>query len=296
MALATKQPLPQKQRLQRVWKTPTARTVWLWLVPTLLICAIISGIYYYTLKMQQTLDPSVDPLRLFGIVAFALVLTVSSYTLRRRFIRQLPGSVQGWLWVHTWFGIAAIIIALLHSNFANLYPTFYFAPSILTDSAGGMSALYGLLLLVVTGVIGRVLDMWQARAIAHEANRNGVGIMQSVQDRLHEIDLAVGRLSAGKSAEFQHYCAQVLRSPMPLREMPPALPAQEQADFKQAWDALAMYTQLARSLRRQKQAHALIRGWRYVHITIACAAFAAITFHSGSELIKLALQLLGKPA
>ena len=159
MALATK-PSSSQERVQRIWKTPTARTVWLWLATTLFLCAILFGIYFYTLKTQQYPSPYTDPLRLFGIVSFALVLIVASYTLRRRFMRQLGGSVQSWLWVHTWFGIAAILIALWHSNFLNIYPYFYFSLSTLTEGLAGMSALYSLLLLVITGIIGRYQTMW----------------------------------------------------------------------------------------------------------------------------------------
>jgi hypothetical protein len=296
MALATKQSSPQKQRVQRVWKTPTPRTAWLWFALALLMCAILFGIYYYTLKTQQYPGPYYDPLRLFGIISFALVLIVAAYTLRRRFIRQLRGSVQSWLWVHTWFGIAAIIIALLHSNFMNIYPYFSFALATLSEGSFGMSALYALLLLVLTGIVGRFLDVWQARVIAHEANRNGVGIIQSVQDQLREVELTIDRLSAGKSPEFKHYCTQVLRGAASFPAMPPALPPQEQADFQHAWDALTTYTQLSRSLHRQKRARQVIQGWRSVHIAIACGAFAMISLHSVIELAKIALQLLGKSA
>lgn len=292
MALATKPSSPSQGRVHRVWKTPTTRTVWLWLATTLFLCAVLFGIYFYTLKTQQYPSPYTDPLRLFGIVSFALVLIVASYTLRRRFMRQLGGSVQSWLWVHTWFGIAAILITLWHSNFLNIYPYFYFSLSTLTEGLAGMSALYSLLLLVITGIIGRFLDMGQARIIAHEANRNGTGIIQSVEDRLREIDLTVGRLSAGKSVEFKQYCTQALSKAGTLSGPPPLSP-QEKPDFQRAWDALSQHAQLTRSLQRQKRARTIIQGWRYIHIAIACVAFAIILLHSTLELIKLALQLTG---
>lgn len=295
--LATKQThipqFPSPGPVKRIWKTSTTRIAWLWLGIAFVLTAILGAIFVYTLKTQQYPGPSNDPLRLFGIVSFVLVLMTIAYTLRRRFARHLPGSVQGWLWVHTWFGIAAIIIALWHADFTNIYPYFTLTPSTLIEDNAGMSALYGLLLLVLTGIIGRFLDMWQARAIAYEANRNGVGIPQAVEERLHEINLAVGRLSAGKSAAFKDYCTGILDGSLPLKAMLPALPAHEQTDFQRAWDALAQYHQLTQSLKRQQRARTIIQGWRYIHITLACVGFAAIGLHSVLELAKLALQLLG---
>src|SRR5579875_1296666 len=247
-------PSPDLKPVQRIWRTPTTRAAWLWLGIALVLTVIAGVIYFYTLKTQQYPGPYYDPLRLFGIVSFVLVLLTIAYTLRRRFMRHLPGNVQGWLWLHTWFGIAAIIIALWHANFMNIYPYFTLMPSTLIEGNAGMSALYGLLLLVLTGIIGRLLDTWQARVIAHEANRNGVGIQQAVEERLHELDLTIGRLSAGKSAAFKDYCTSVLRG---------------------------------------RRARNIMHGWRYVHITLACLGLAAIGLHSVLELAKLSLQLRG---
>lgn len=295
--LATKQTqttqAPPPGPVKRIWKTPTTRIAWLWLGIALVITAIIGAIFFYAIKTQQYPSAYNDPLRLFGIVSFVLVLMTIAYTLRRRFMRHLPGSVQGWLWLHTWFGIAAILIALWHADFINIYPYFILMPSTLLEGAGGMSALYGLFFIVLSGIIGRFLDVWQARVIAHEANRNGVGIPQAVEERLHEIDLSVGRLSAGKSATFKDYCTAILRNTLSLKSMPPALPAHEQADFQRAWDALSQYYQLTQSLKRQRRARTIIQGWRYVHITLACFGFAAIALHSLLGLAKIALQLLG---
>jgi hypothetical protein len=286
-------PSPDLKPVQRIWRTPTTRAAWLWLGIALVVTVIAGVIYFYTLKTQQYPGPYYDPLRLFGIVSFVLVLLTIAYTLRRRFMRHLPGNVQGWLWLHTWFGIAAIIIALWHANFMNIYPYFTLMPSTLIEGNAGMSALYGLLLLVLTGIIGRLLDTWQARVIAHEANRNGVGIQQAVEERLHELDLTIGRLSAGKSAAFKDYCTGVLQGRRALKAMPPDLPAHEQADFQRTWEILAQHRQLVQSLKRQKRARSIIQGWRYIHITLACLGFAAIGLHSVLELAKLTLQLLG---
>jgi hypothetical protein len=289
MALAEN--APHIQQTRRAWKKPKSRAIWLWLIIAGLIYGGVSFWNYMALKTQPNPDPSIDPFRIFGIIAFALVLVVAAYALRRRFVRTLPGRVEDWLWLHTWFGIISILIALQHEVYGNLFGDLYLAPSTITQSDFGVSALYGLIFLVITGTIGRLLDVWQARVIAIEANRNGVGIAQAVEERLHELDLLIVRLGAGKSAAFKQFCEQAQRS----RKLPfaqPALAQQEQEDFQRVRDVFVSRSQLMRSLWRQRRARAIIRGWRYVHITFACVGLFFIGLHGSLELAKMLLGFL----
>jgi hypothetical protein len=290
MALAENAPRSQQQT-RRTWRKPKSRAIWLWLIFSVLLYGGVSYWNFIALKTQPYPYPSTDPFRLFGIIAFALVVLVAAYSLRRRFVRTLPGRVEDWLWLHTWFGIISILIALQHEAYAELFGNLYLAPSTFTQSAFGVTALYGLMLLVTTGVVGRLLDVWQARVIAVEANRNGVGIVQSVEERLHELDLLIVRLSAGKSAVFKEICEQARRGGN-VPSVQSSLPLQEQEDFKRVHDAFILRSQLVRSLRRQKRARFVIRGWRYVHITCACIGLFFIGVHSLIELAKLLLGLI----
>lgn len=297
MALATPSPTPSPQQpklTKRMWKAPGSIINWFWLVISLLVYASLYIWYLYGLKLQPYPYPTYDPFRLFGIVAFVLVLAVAAYSLRRRFVRTLPGKVQSWLWLHTWFGIAALLITFLHENYVNILSTggYDFSLSRLLGAAGGMLALFSLLFLVISGIIGRLLDVWQARVIAIEASTNGVGIIQSVQQRLHETDLTIERLRAGKSALFKHACAEALRGKALNASVAATLPVQEQQDFLRACDISTKRAQLTRSLKRQERARFIIQAWRYVHIPLACLALVIICFHSLVELAKLVLQLL----
>ena len=121
MALATKPPLQEQQRaMRRIWKTPGSKYNWVCLGISLIVYAYLYKIYLEALKSNPYAGPYSDPLRLFGIVAFILVLLVAAYTVRRRFVRTLPGKVQNWLWLHTWFGILSIVVAFLHENYLNI--------------------------------------------------------------------------------------------------------------------------------------------------------------------------------
>ncbi len=286
MALVSKPPV-QQRTIQRIWKTPGSKLNWLFLVVSLGIYLWVYLVYRSALATQPYAGPYSDPLRQFGIVAFILVLLVMAYTLRRRFVRNLPGKVQGWLWLHVWFGITSVLITFMHDNYANITHDFIFQQSRLTEAAFGMSALFALLLLVITGIVGRLLDMWQARVIATEADTNGIGIPRSVEDRMFELTLMVERLGAGKSAQFKAYCEQALQAKVQLPQQFPRLFPYEVDDFQRVYEILTLRTRLANSLHHQKQARLIIRLWRYIHIPLACLALIVISYHSLFELWKM---------
>ncbi len=291
MSLATKSPLQEQQRtIPRIWKTPGSKFNLICLGVSLIVYVYIYFEYLNSLKSQPYAGPYSDPLRQFGIVAFCLVLIVAAYTLRRRFVRILPGKVQNWLWLHTWFGVLAILIAFLHENYLNILRDIHFTQMRFTEGQAGTSALYALLLLVISGIAGRLLDARQARVIAKEANSNGVGIIQAVQERLHELELTVERLSAGKSQTFKIFCSVALRSNTSLPAMLPVLTPKELDDFEHVYEVLTQRAYLARSLQHQKRAQLIIRVWRYVHIPLACLALIVITYHSFTELVKMLIH------
>jgi hypothetical protein len=278
-----------------MWKAPLSKANWLWLVCSVILYAGVYLWYLQGLKVQQYPGPLVDPFRYFGIVSFGLVVMVAAYSLRRRFVRVLPGKVQDWLWLHTWFGVIAILIAFLHVNYDNVLKNFYIAfPTTFIEAAGGTSALYSLFALVLSAVIGRFLDLWQARVIAREASSNGIGIVQSVEQHIKGLDRTIERLSAGKSAQFKQYCTQALKGAAISPELASTLAPQERGDFQHACEVFVKRAHATGSLGRQKRARFIIQAWRYVHIPLACIALAIIGIHSSVELLKMLLQLLGK--
>jgi hypothetical protein len=287
MALATKTPELQpglRGQRRRIWRAPASKAWWLWLVASALLYGCVFILYLNALKTQPFPGPFSDPLRSFGIVAFLLVLATAAYSLRRRFARNLPGKAQDWLWMHTWLGITAVLVALLHANFTFALHNYCANASCLTNAYGGASALIALVVLVLSGIAGRLLDIWQARGIAQDASANGVGIVRAIDERMLELEFTVERLSAGKSEAFQQYCMQALASAGSGPTLP-GLPPQEQKDFSRAQHALGSYASLAQSLRRQKRARLIFRTWRIIHITLAVLALLIISIHSIMELL-----------
>lgn len=285
MVLANRPPVQQRP-VRRIWKTPGSKWNWVFLAFSFVTLGGVYLLYRNAIATQLYPGPYNPPFRQFGVVAFVLVLVVAAYTLRRRFARNLPGKVQSWLWLHVWFGVISVVIACMHENFQNITHDLEWTKTRFTEYYFGTSALFALILLVVTGVIGRLLDMWQARVIAAEADTNGVGINRSVQDRMFELSLKVERLSAGKSAPFQQFCQDALQL---QAELPPSLPAlnpHEVSDFQHVYEVLGERARLGESLQRQQRARLIIRAWRYIHIPLACLALLVIGFHSMIELWK----------
>ena len=289
MAIATKS---QQRPMRRVWKAPTSRAFWLWLSVSIVLYAGIYAWYLIALKTQPFAGPSSDPLRLFGIIAFVMVLGTAAYSLRRRFVRGLPGMARDWLWMHICLGVAAILIAFLHENYAYILHGYCSNLSCFSQSYFGPSALFALMLLVISGIVGRLLDLWQARVIARDASTNGVGIVQALEERILELEYTVERLSAGKSEPFKAYCLQALddagtgrlpRAEASSRYRP--YEPQEQADFQRAQQTLVDRAQLVASLQRQKRARRVFRTWRYVHMSLAVLALLVIIYHAVLELL-----------
>lgn len=279
MSVATKPPVTQR----RVWRVPLSNARWLWLGVALVLYILCLAWYVYAVRTQPFAGPFTDPLRLFGILAFVLVLSTAAYALRRRFARGLPGKVQDWLWMHTWIGISTILLALLHENFEHLTHDYCQNLSCFTNSYWGTSALFALIFLVVSGIVGRLLDVWQAHTIAHEASTNGVGIVSALEERILELEYIVERLCAGKSEAFKAFCMHAIEGV--AQDSVPQVGANEQSDFQRASETLLTRSRLVQSLQHQQQACTIIRTWRTIHSVLACFALVVILYHGVMELL-----------
>jgi hypothetical protein len=291
MSFAVKQAPQQSHPVRRIWRAPAAKTKWFWLAASLLLYIALYAWFYMAAKAQGEAAPINDPFRLFGILAYVLVLSTAAYSLRRRFARGLPGKVQSWLWMHTWIGVLALLIVFLHENYLFILNGFVHQISDLTESYWAGAALFALLFLVLSGVTGRLLDLWQTRLIAREASTNGVGIVRALEERILEFEYTIERLCAGKSEPFKAYCLQALSSTDEKGE-PPLIASNERVDFQRACETLSKRAALVQSLARQRRARGIISTWRTVHITLACIALVVISYHAIMELLTNVFHIL----
>jgi hypothetical protein len=293
MSLTVKQPSQELQSrpLRRIWHAPASKAKWFWLVAGLLFYVALYAWFTIAAKAQGEAAPINDPFRLFGIIAYVLVLSTAAYSLRRRFVRGLPGKVQSWLWMHTWIGVITILIVFLHENYLFVLNGFVHQITDLTDTYWAGAALFALLFLVLSGVAGRLLDLWQTRLIAREASTNGVGIVRALEERILELEYTIERLCAGKSESFKAYCLQALSS-AGVKTGPPIIAPNERLDFQRAYETFSRRALLVQSLARQRRARRIISTWRTVHITLACIALVVISYHGVMELLTNVFHIL----
>lgn len=293
MASATSQtPTAPKSGPRRSWRVPLSKSWWIWLCISVVIYAAMFAIYY-PVSGNPDLGAADEPYLLIGVAAFILFLATVAFSLRRRFARGLPGKAQDWLWMHTWVAVLTLFVSFLHENYDHIThaePLNLFICA--SDSRFGVVALYSMILLVISGIAGRVLDVWQSHTIAKDAGANGVGIIQSLKKRIIEMEYVIERLSAGKSEPFKQYCMQAIDSAAgSLVPPPPVMPA-EQRDFQQAYQTLNARARLVQSLRLQERARDIMRIWRYVHIGLACFVLVVLLFHVSTELLSHVLHVL----
>ena len=296
MSLATKPPVPQPESSQPLWKSPASKAKWIWLLASIVLYTMI---FLWFLPLDRA-NPSVAPrdngsLFFFGVVAFVMIAAAASFSLRSRFVRSLPGKAQDWLWMHTWLALAAVFVAMIHSNYAHITSnqlSITDAINCAGDSYCGGVSLYALILLVLSGIAGRLLDAWQSRAIAQDASANGVGIARALKERIVEMELVVERLCAGKSESFKQYCLQAIDGGSLLPAAFPALAPAEQPDFQRAYGTLSERARLVQSLQRQLRASQIMRVWRSVHIVLACLTLLIILFHVTMEVLSHGLHII----
>jgi hypothetical protein len=149
-----------------------------------------------------------------------------------------------------------------------------------------------MILLVMSGIVGRLLDVWESRTIARDASTNGVGIVQSLKKRILELEYVVERLSAGKSEMFKQYCMQAIDSVEAMLASPPPIASTEQRDFQQAYQTLRDRSRYVQSLHRQERARSIMRIWRYIHIGLGCFVLVVVLYHVSAELLSQVLHVL----
>lgn len=273
----------------RLWHTPTAKAALYWSLLTIFYCLFFYIIYFLLLRSKSTLikGPFFDTIFRCGVMSYIMILVVSAYSLRTRFMRGLPWKAQSWVWMHMFLGLAALALALLHADFRFILHFNCSGPGCITDKYLAMPALYALIYLSLSGAIGRLLDRWQTRIIAQDASSNGVGIAKAIKGRLLELEYVVERYNAGKSDPFKAYCTQAINSIGTLPTTIPPIPPAEQADFGRAYQALQDHARLAASLHKQERAFFIFRTWRKVHMLLVPLALLVISYHGIAELIRV---------
>ena len=150
---------------------------------TLLItlAIIILGILSFVVYSRISTDLSPDSLAgyTYAIIAFvAMILATTLYTRTRAKRQRRIGQLNKSLHWHISLGVIALVFVFLHS-FGNFNPR------------TGTFALYGMIALVISGIVGRTIDRLAPRAITAEVNK---ALTPQGEDRVEIIEENVRNL------------------------------------------------------------------------------------------------------
>jgi hypothetical protein len=129
------------------------------LIVTLFVIGLPGAFYiWYSRSGNDTAPDSIAGLSYAIAGTIFLILALVLYSLRRRLRKRAIGKLHAALNWHMFFAITGLILLLMHS-FGNFGPV------------SGTYALYGMIALTLSGLVGRALDRLMPRLIASKVSR-----------------------------------------------------------------------------------------------------------------------------
>jgi hypothetical protein len=273
------------------------------LIIFVLIVLAIAGFFIYT-RVSTDLSPDSVAGYTYAISGtLAMLLATFLYTRARRTRGRKIGALNYALRWHIGLGVLALVLLFLHS-FANFNPR------------SGTYALYGMVAIVISGAVGRMIDRLAPRLIAQEASK---ALTEQGEDRIEAISHNVQAIVSYSTESVQGFrvTKQNRRELSPARSIErsggPALP--------ESWDLayislaetpqevnrntqqyrfipdpkspladpgalLPGYAKQIEDLKRAQQAlqreqffRALIRYWRIFHILLVLLTIGLTLWH-----------------
>lgn len=237
-----------------------------------------------------------------GTVATLLIVWLAWFGVRKRRYSSTLGSVQGWLSAHVYFGIALVLIALLHSGFQ-------FGINVHT------LAFVLMMLVVLSGLYGVYVYLKIPQRVSE--NRKGTSRAELVS-QLEDIDSRSQRVAQGLSEEFQELTASaasrtqlggslwsrlsgrdesqvVIKAdgqtgvvPNPGQEAALDWLADQQSRSSDAEVAAAIgelsaltrnKRRLLRQMKEDMRLQATLEAWLYLHVPLTAALLVALVTH-----------------
>jgi len=129
------------------------------LIVTLFVIGLPGAFYiWYSRSGNDTAPDSIAGLSYAIAGTIFLILALVLYSLRRRLRKRAIGKLHAALNWHMFFAITGLILLLMHS-FGNFGPV------------SGTYALYGMIALTLSGLVGRALDRLMPRLIASKVSK-----------------------------------------------------------------------------------------------------------------------------
>ncbi len=223
-----------------------------WKVSSLVSLAILAvSIIFFVWCTRVSDDMGGDS---FAGLVFAVASTVFmflaaiSFSLRRRSPKRSVGTLNGVLNWHVCFGTLSLVMVFMHA-FGNYNPR------------TGTYALYGMIALVISGAIGRLLDRMVPRMLAGEVNKV---LTAQGEDRVDSIwrKLQTGELQNPQNAFYARY-------------------------YPGTNSDISTIEEVQGALKQEMFLRCIIRYWRVFHIMLAVVTVGVTLWH-----IEYALALI----
>lgn len=240
-----------------------------------------------------------------GTLAGLLVLFLSLFGIRKRAFHSRMGTAIGWLSAHVYLGIAAIIIATLHSGMhfgLNVHTAAYVLMWIVT-----LSGCWGVYAYVrYPGLMTRQRGNLRRKELMeqiHELDQRSLGLAKSVRrveglivDSIRRTDLGDGDFWAQVRGRDRSYLLIGSESAMQPAHLVPnfdnhalieqlaelRLAASEEATratLQSLLECAGGKAALLQRLRRETKLAAMLRIWLFIHVPVCCALLAALCTH-----------------
>src|SRR5579884_776344 len=96
MAVHTSSPVLKTRRRH----TPTSKAAFYWFLFAAVYCIIFYVLYGVVFKAPVFTGPWFDRIFRVGVMSYIMTLAAAAYSLRTRFMRNLPWKAQNWVWMH----------------------------------------------------------------------------------------------------------------------------------------------------------------------------------------------------
>jgi hypothetical protein len=242
-----------------------------------------------------------------GSIAALLVIFLALFGIRKRSFSSTIGTAIGWLSAHVYLGLAALLIATLHSGMhfgANVHTVAYVLMCLVTLSGiwgvyayvsfpGAMIQQRGNLrrsefLRQIGEIDGSALELAErlspqiTQLLAEGARRTDLG-GGGLWKQLRARDESTLLLGIGSAPQRSHLVPNANQRALihALAELRPGRSRNEVAlsSIQKLLELAGSKAALLQRLRRETQLAALLRIWLFLHIPLCCGLLAALCIH-----------------
>jgi hypothetical protein len=240
-----------------------------------------------------------------GTIAGLLVVFLSLFGIRKRSFRSRIGTAIGWLSAHVYLGIAALVIATLHSGMhfgANVHTATYVLMWVVTVS--GCWGVYAYVRYpgLMTRQRGNLRGKELLQQIA-ELDQRSLGlaavtprIEALIGDSIRRTDLGDPRIRAQLTSRDRSFLLVGAGSPSEPAHLVPnfgnhalieqlaelrmsAADENTRATLQSLLECAGAKAALLQRLRRETKLAAMLRVWLFIHVPVCCALLAALCTH-----------------